>query len=115
MKKVCTFLTQLLLLTACASMLQAEEKADAGKNLFQEYVERFGPPGPEHKLLEPLIGTWQATVKMWMDPNQSPQASEGTLVRKSIMDGRFIEEDYDGKMMDKPFHGRGTIGYDRAK
>jgi hypothetical protein len=112
--KPCTFLAHLLVLTACAAVVGAQGQVSE-KELFQQYVEKFGPPGPEHKLLEPLVGTWHATVKMWMDPSQKPDVSEGTLVRKSIMDGRFIQEDYSGKMMGKPFHGQGTIGYDRAK
>jgi len=43
-----------------------------------------------------------------MDPNQSPQTSEGTLDRKSIFDGRFIQENVEGKMNDQPFHGFGN-------
>jgi hypothetical protein len=111
-----TFLSTSLLVAACsAALLGGQARADDNKDLFKQYVEKFGPPGPEHKVLEPLIGTWRAEVKMWMDPNQSPQVSHGTLKRKSILDGRFVQEDYQGKMMDKPFHGIGTIGYDRAK
>jgi hypothetical protein len=109
--KVRTILALALLLAACAAFTQAQ--AD-DKNLFQQYVEKFGPPGPEHKMLEPLVGTWHAEVKVWMDPNQSPQVSTGTLQRKSILDGRFVHEDYKGKMMDKSFHGIGTLGYDRG-
>jgi hypothetical protein len=112
--KVFALLVPSLLVTACATAVVADDK-DGKKNLFAEYIEKFGPPGPEHKLLEPLVGTWHANVKMWMEPGQSPQTSEGTLVRKSVLDGRFVAEKYDGKMLDKPFQGMGTIGYDRAK
>jgi hypothetical protein len=109
------FLAPVLLLTACAAVLLADDKADANKNLFQQYMEKYGPPGPEHKLLEPLVGTWSAKVSCTMDPNQPAQKSEGSLVRKSIMGGRFVEEDFDGKMMDKAYHGLGIVGFDRAK
>src|SRR5262245_8687277 len=105
--RVCTFLAQLMLLAACAAVALAEEKANDKKNLFQEYLEKFGPPGPEHKLLEPLVGNWNAKVKFWTDPTQPPQASDGTLVRKSLFNGRFVQEDYDGKMMGQPFQGLG--------
>lgn len=110
--KLHTFLAQSLLLAACTALVaDGQEK----KDLFQQYVEKFGPPGPEHKMLEPLVGTWHANVKMWHDPSQSPHESEGTLMRKAILGGRFIQEEFAGKLMDQPFEGRGTIGYDRAK
>jgi len=115
MKKASVFFGQALLILVCAAAVLAQQQADTKKNLFQEYMERFGPPGPEHKLLEPLLGTWHAKVSCWMDPGQPPQVSDGTLVRKAIMGGRFIQEDFDGTMMGKPFQGRGTIGFDRAK
>jgi hypothetical protein len=103
-----------LILTAGSALVQAEG-ADDKKNLFAEYMQKYGPPGPEHKLFEPLVGTFTAKCKMWMDPTATPVVSEGTLVRKSILGGRFICEEFDGKLMDKPFQGFGTVGYDRAK
>src|SRR5205823_12444667 len=53
-----------------------------------------------HKLLSSGDGTWDYIVKMWMDGDTSkkPQESKGTAVRKSIMDGRFVEMDVTGKM-----------------
>jgi hypothetical protein len=113
--RVRLFLAQLLLLTGCAVVGLADEKGVDKKKLFEDYTQKFGTPGPEHKLLEPLVGTWEAKVKFWMDPGESPQTSEGTLVRKSILDGRFVQEQYEGKIADKPFHGVGMRGYDRGK
>jgi hypothetical protein len=108
-------LLALSLALSCGVLVHAEGNADDKKNLFAEYMQKYGRPGPEHKLLEPLVGTWNSKCKMWLDPAATPQVSEGTLVRKSILGGRFICEEFDGKMMDKPFQGFGTMGYDRAK
>src|SRR5262245_57788229 len=96
--KLHTFLAQALLATLCAAAVFAGGQAGE-KDLFQQYLEKFGPPGPEHKLLEPLVGTWHASCKMWHDPSQKPHESDGTLVRKAVMGARFIQEDFDGKMM----------------
>ena len=79
-----------------------------------------------HKLLSSGDGTWDYIVKMWMDGDTSkkPQESKGTAVRKSIMDGRFVEMDVTGKMQmpgpdGKPkemtFKGHGMEGYDNVK
>ncbi|MBL8793729.1 MAG: hypothetical protein JNM56_07485, partial [Planctomycetia bacterium] len=53
-----------LALTACGALAHADDH----KNLFAEYVQKYGPPGPEHKLLEPLVGTWHSKCKMWLEP-----------------------------------------------
>jgi len=79
-----------------------------------------------HKLLASLDGTWNCTVKMWMDGDTSkkPDLSKSTAVRKSIMDGRYVVMDVTGKMeMPSPdgkkkemtFKGQGTEGYDNVK
>ena len=79
-----------------------------------------------HKLLTGLDGTWNCTVKMWMDGDTSkkPQESKSTAVRKSMMDGRFVEMNVTGKMQmpgadGKPkemtFKGMGLEGYDNVK
>jgi hypothetical protein len=112
--KMRMFLALGLMLAASAAAALALQQNDA-KNLFQQYVEKYGPPGPEHKMLDPLVGTWQARCRMWIDPAQPPQASDGTLVRKSIMGGRFLQENFEGSIVDRPAQGIGYLGFDRAK
>jgi Protein of unknown function (DUF1579) len=79
-----------------------------------------------HKLLASLDGTWNYTIKMWMnpDPKAQPQESKGTAVRKSIMGGRYFVMDVtgkmqmpgpEGKMKDVTFKGMGLEGYDNVK
>jgi hypothetical protein len=79
-----------------------------------------------HKLLADLAGTWNYTVRFWMngDSSSKPQESKGTAVRKSTMDGRYYTLDVSGKMeMPGPdgkkkemmFKGMGIEGYDNVK
>jgi len=79
-----------------------------------------------HKILGELAGTWNYTVKMWMnpDPNAKPQESKGIAIRKSMMDGRFYILDVtgkmempgpDGKKKETTFKGMGLEGYDNVK
>jgi hypothetical protein len=79
-----------------------------------------------HKLLASLDGTWNCSVKMWMDGDTSkkPDVSKSTAVRKSIMDGRYVIMDVigkmempgpDGKKKEITFKGQGTEGYDNVK
>ena len=77
-----------------------------------------------HKLLGELVGNWNYTVKMWMDPAAAPMESKGTATRKPEMGGRYLVMDASGKFQmpgpdGKPttmdFKGRSTEGYDNAK
>lgn len=79
-----------------------------------------------HKLLSSLDGSWDYTIKFWMNPDPSapPQESTGTATRKTIMDGRYVMMDVsgnmqmpgeDGKMKDMEFKGMGLEGYDNMK
>jgi hypothetical protein len=79
-----------------------------------------------HKLLADMNGSWNYTIKMWMnpDPNAAPQESKGTATRKSIMGGRYFTMDVtgklqmpgeDGKMKNMQFKGMALEGYDNVK
>jgi len=78
-------------------------------------VEAAGTPGPAHKALQPLVGNWKADVKCWMDPSGSPDVSQGTAKANWIFNGRFLQEDFHGEMMGKPFTGRTLLGFDNTK
>jgi hypothetical protein len=79
-----------------------------------------------HKLLADMNGSWNYSIKMWMnpDPNAPPQESKGTATRKSVMDGRYFVMDVTGKMQmpgeggkmkDMQFKGMAVEGYDNMK
>ena len=77
-----------------------------------------------HKLLAEMVGNWNYTVKMWMDPSAPPSESKGTATRRAEMGGRYFVMDAsgkfampgpDGKMQPFDFKGRATEGYDNAK
>jgi len=78
-------------------------------------VEAAGRPGPAHKALEALVGDWKAEVKCWMDPNGSPEVTPGTAKASWKFNGRFLQEEFHGQMMGKPFSGQTLIGFDNTK
>lgn len=82
---------------------------------FKELIEKYGTPGPEHKLLEPLAGKWEASCKAYMEPGKDPAVSKGGCERKWLLDGRYLQESFEGQFMGAPFKGIGTTGYDRYK
>jgi hypothetical protein len=113
MRKTILGLGCALLATATLSVGTAV-KADDKKNDFEAYSQA-GKPGAQHKLLESMAGTWTFTAKMWMAPNQPPEESTGTVERKMLMGGRFLQEDVTGSVGGIPFHGMSVTGYDNAQ
>jgi Protein of unknown function (DUF1579) len=75
----------------------------------------FSAPGPEHKILEGLAGTYDAKVKAFLEPGKPPEESTGLMKRKMLMGGRYLQEDYDGKLGPDSFTGLGIIGFDKIK
>jgi hypothetical protein len=82
-------------------------------------------PGEMHKHLEPLVGTWDTTMKMWMGgPGGPVTESKGTAEVRWVLGGRFVHETFkgemkmpgpDGKEMSMPFEGAGMTGYDNFR
>jgi Protein of unknown function (DUF1579) len=111
------------LVVLAALAIGADEKAKkttpaAGKmdeKAMMEMMAKYSTPGAEHKRLESLVGTWDTTTKMWMEPNAPPQESKGVAENKMALGGRFLEQNYEGTMMNQPFTGKGYTGYDLYK
>ena len=90
-------------------------KSDAEKQEMRKKMEAAGTPGPAHKALEAFVGNWKAEVKCWCEPGGAPQVSHGTAKTSWILNGRFLDEEFHGEMMGKPFIGRSLMGYDNIK
>ncbi|HEX5221969.1 MAG TPA: DUF1579 domain-containing protein [Verrucomicrobiae bacterium] len=78
-------------------------------------VAAAGRPGPAHQALNDLVGDWKAEVKCWMQPGSPPEVTEGAAQARWTLNNRFLEEDFHGQMMGKPFRGRTLLGYDNTK
>ncbi len=90
-------------------------KSDADKAEMMKKMEAAGTPGPAHKALEAFVGNWKAEVKCWCEPGGAPQVSQGTAKANWILNGHFLEAEFHGEMMGKPFTGRSLMGYDNIK
>ncbi|HSE62137.1 MAG TPA: DUF1579 domain-containing protein [Thermoanaerobaculia bacterium] len=111
------------LIVIAALAIGADEKAKktmpaAGKmdeKAMMEMMAKYSTPGEEHKKLESFVGTWDTTAKMWMEPGAPPQESKGVSENKMALGGRFLEQSFEGTMMNQPFTGKGYTGYDIYK
>ena len=87
---------------------------DADKEEMMRNAEAAGSPGPGHRALEHFVGDWRAEVKCWTEPGEA-HISQATAKVNWTMKGRFLQEDFHGEMMGKPFNGRIVLGYDNVK
>jgi hypothetical protein len=74
-----------------------------------------GQPNENHKILDPIVGDFEATSKMWMSPDAQPMESKATATNKWILGGRFVHQDYKGEWQGETFEGMGITGYDNVK
>jgi Protein of unknown function (DUF1579) len=70
-------------------------------------------PGPQHKLLEGMTGSWKCITKHWMDPTQPEITLEHGSESKMILGGRFLEIKIKGEFFGMPFESLAIMGYDR--
>ena len=78
-----------------------------------EAIQR-GAPGVQHKALEPLVGKFTVTTKMWMKPGEEPKESTGTAEHTWVLGGRFLKMKVSGDIGGQTFEGFGYLGYDNV-
>ena len=78
-------------------------------------AEEASTPGAAHKALDPLVGDWNAEVKMWMAPDAPPTISKGTAKSAWALQGRFVQQEFTAEFMGKTFRGIGYTGYDNVR
>lgn len=73
-------------------------------------------PGEMHEYLDHFVGEWDVTSKAWWGgPGSEPVVSQGTSKAKWVLNGRFVQEEFQGEMMGMPFSGLGYTGFDTFK
>jgi hypothetical protein len=95
--------------------LAEDAKAPPTPAALLKLMAEAGQPGAEHKKLEPFIGDWSVTVRLWTDPSQPPAEAKGSVERKWILGGRFVQENTKIDCDGKSFEGMGIIGYEKAQ
>jgi hypothetical protein len=97
-----------------ASAQQVEEQAPEKMSPEAVAAIAAGTPGEHHRYLNTLIGEWEGTFKIWMEPGAEPMISEGTVSREWILDGRFVHEVVEASSDWGPFKGISYLGYNNV-
>ncbi|MEZ6021604.1 MAG: DUF1579 domain-containing protein, partial [Planctomycetota bacterium] len=98
---------------ASASLDEISPEADMAQMMAR--MAEIGTTGIEHERLQPMLGTFNATVRYWMMPGGEPTLSTGTMKNTWILGGRFLQGDYSGSFEGMPFVGLSLTGYDKVR
>ena len=72
-------------------------------------------PAEQHKKLQSLVGSWDLAIKIPMGPDGKPAEVKGNIAYKSILGGRFIQEEAKTEIFGRPFEWVGMYGYDKTQ
>lgn len=98
-RKLCTLFTALTVMVSTIGVSFAEDMPEMPQ------------PTQEHAWLQQFVGEWESESEMYMDPAQPPVKSTGTETVRSL-GGFWTVSEIQSTMMDKPFTGNMTLGYD---
>jgi hypothetical protein len=107
-----------LAVLAAGGVQAADEKTKApGMSMEQAMQEaaKRGAPGAQHKALEPFVGRFTTSSRMWMKPGEPPQESKGSAEHTWVLGGRFLKMDVRGDFGGQSFEGLGYLGYDNIR
>ncbi|MDD5579780.1 MAG: DUF1579 domain-containing protein [Methylobacter sp.] len=110
-------LTGFLILLAASVAIAKEKKVEQHMDpqAMMELYSKLAEPGEPHKLFASLAGSWTTKTTEWMEPNKPPMESTGSVEMKMLLDGRFLQQEFTGSMMGKPYSGIGVSAYDNLR
>jgi hypothetical protein len=115
----CRILAATVLVTFTAALAIAADdpkaKATAEQQAAMEAMMKAATPGDAHKKLGAMVGTFNTDVKMYPQPGAPAVSGSGVSENTWALDGRFVEQRFNGTFMGMPFHGIGYTGYDNIK
>lgn len=117
MKMLCRFAATIAVLLGLAATSAAQDKPKKGapdEKAMMEAMQKAMTPGEGQKKLTPLVGTFDAKVRTWMDPSQPPEDTVGTSVNTWALGDRYVQVKFDGIFMGETFSGIGYTGYDNV-
>jgi len=79
---------------------------------MNKLMEEAAKTVPQHKLLQSMVGEWTCECSHTM-PDGNKEAFKGKSIVTSLLDGRFVQEQFSASMMGQPFNGIGMTGFDK--
>lgn len=92
----------------------AQSAAKAAEAPMAKALESAMTPGEGQKRLDPLIGTFNVAIKIWVTPEGPPIESTAASVNSWVLGGRFVQMMLNGDAPTAPYSGTGHIAYDNV-
>ena len=93
----------------------AQEKAKAPTDAeIAAAMEKAMTPGEAQKKLDFLVGTFDVTIRTWLDPSKPPYESTATSVATWVLGNRYVQQMLAGYIAGEPWSGIGYAGYDNV-
>lgn len=105
----------LVLLASVAVAKEKQAPKPMDPQAMMDLYQKLATPGEPHKLFASLAGSWITHTKEWMEPGKPPVETTGSAEMKMLLDGRFLQQEFNGSMMGQPFTGIGIDGYDNIR
>ncbi len=115
MRKLSTLLVLTFLIAAVAIAADTPQDKAAQQKAMMDAMMKAATPGDAHKKLNAMAGTFDAKIKMWMEPGAPAMESSGKAVNEWVLGGRWLQQRFDGTFMNMPFNGIGYTGYDNIR
>jgi hypothetical protein len=103
-----------LLTPARPAVQETRSASNASTRIMEPVRVDLKQPGPEHHRLAGLVGTWNVVCTIWTKPDAPATQSTALATFTTILDGRYIQEDFKGSMLGHAFAGCSILGYDRV-
>jgi hypothetical protein len=89
---------------------------NAGLARAQDQPELYAKPLPQHETLKKEVGTWDATMNLFMGgPDAPPTTYKAVETVKLLEGGLWTMGEYRGELFGREFVGRSFLGYDPEK
>lgn len=117
MRHACNLVVVLMVATVAVTARGQEPaaaEAPVGQAALAQMMAKMAAPGKPHEHLQEMVGKYK-TKATWTIPGVEGAApEEGTAEFQSILGGRYVTQEFHGKMMGEPMEGFGIMGYDNA-
>lgn len=94
---------------------QDKKKGQPDPKEIEKAFKAYATPGKPHENFKRLVGRWNAAIVSFDQATGKPKKSKGTSIFRVILGGRYLQQNFRGKIEGENFRGIGTTGYDNAQ